>query len=66
MLLVIAQANSRSWPKRLYRWYGDCKIGDSHDHVFNESKEAAKCLGFLKWYEEYFTPFDLHYLCYLY
>ena len=29
MLSVIAQANLRSWPKRLYGWYGDCKIGDS-------------------------------------
>ena len=29
MLSVIAQANVRSWPKRLYGWYGDCKIGDS-------------------------------------
>ena len=24
-----AQANLRSWPKRLYGWYVDCEIGDS-------------------------------------
>ena len=29
------------------------------DHVFNVSKEAAKCLGFLKRYENYFTFSDL-------
>ena len=29
------------------------------DHVFNVSKEADKCLGFLKKCKKYFTPFDL-------
>ena len=29
------------------------------DHVFNVSKEAAKCLGFLKRCKKYFTPSDL-------
>ena len=29
------------------------------DHIFNVSKEAAKCLGFLKRCKKYFTPFDL-------
>ena len=29
------------------------------DHVFNVSKEAAKCLGFLQQCEEYFTPSNL-------
>ena len=31
------------------------------DHVFNVSKEAAKCLGFLKWSKKYFTPSDLRF-----
>ena len=30
------------------------------DHIFNVSKEAAKCLGFLKRCKKYFTPSDLH------
>ena len=72
MLSVIAQVNLQSWPKRLYGWYGNCKseilevLGTSirsdlrwDDHVFNVSKEAAKCLGFLKRCKKYFTPFDL-------
>ena len=29
------------------------------DHVFKVSKEAAKCLGFLKRCKKYFTPSDL-------
>ena len=29
------------------------------DHVFNVSKEAAKCLGFLERCKKYFTPSDL-------
>ena len=29
------------------------------DHVFNVSKEAGKCLGFLKRCKEYFTSSDL-------
>ena len=66
MLSVIAQANLRSWPKRFYGWYGNCKIGDSpirsdfrrDDHVFNVSKEAAKCLIFLKRSKKYFTLSD--------
>ena len=29
------------------------------DHVFNVSKEAAKCLGFLKQCKKYFTSTDL-------
>ena len=29
------------------------------DHAFNVSKEAAKCLGFLKLCKKYFTPSDL-------
>ena len=29
------------------------------DHVFNVSKAATKCLGFLKWCKKYFTPADL-------
>ena len=29
------------------------------DHVFNVSKEAAKCLGFLKRCKKDFTPSDL-------
>ena len=29
------------------------------DHVFNVSKETAKCLGFLKRCKKYFTPYDL-------
>ena len=36
-----------------------------NDHVFNVSKEAAKCLGFLKRCKKYFTPSDLHTICYL-
>ena len=30
-----------------------------NDQVFNVSKEAAKCLGFLKRYKKHFTPSDL-------
>ena len=38
------------------------------DHVFNVSKEAAKCLGFQKRCKKYFTPSDLRsiYVQYLY
>ena len=38
------------------------------DHVFNVSKEAAKCLGFLKRYKKNFTPSDLRtiYVTYVY
>ena len=72
MLSVIAQAKLRSWPKRLYGCYENCKIGDSdvlgtlirsdlrgHDHVLNVSKEAAVSVGFLKRCKKYFTPADL-------
>ena len=36
-----------------------CWVG----HVFNVSKEAAKCLGFLKRCKKYFLPSD--YVCYV-
>ena len=35
------------------------------DQVFNVSKEAAKCLGFLKRCKKYFTPSDLRMTIYV-
>ena len=71
MLPVIAQANHRSRTKRLgskqiSKWETLDVVGTSiqydhrwDDHDFNVSKDAAKCLGFLKRYKKYFTPSDL-------
>ena len=72
MLSVIAQANVLSWPKRLYGWYGDCKIGDSwcSRHVntiwpslgwscFQSVERISQVLGFLKRCKKYFTLSDL-------
>ena len=34
-----------------------------NDHIFRVSKEAFKCLGFLKWCRKYFTPSELLTIC---
>ena len=77
---AISQATLQSWPKHLYKWYGNCKIGDSwcSEHIDTIWPSLGwSCFQCVEWSSQVFRLLEAvleivhsfrspHYLCYLY